>query len=222
MKSHLALGVDRLTSAGCAPLVLASTSPRRKRILEEAGIHFTIEPSRADEIHVAYCSARELALWNALRKAREVAERNRNAVVIGADTLVTFEGLVIGKPRTLDEARKMLALLGGKTHKVYTGVAILRADPPLKEGFAECSTVRFHPLTRRQIDRYIEEINPLDKAGGYGAQESSSVRLVQEIDGSEANVYGLPIERLLEFLQETPDLRALLPSWQIRSRSVIV
>ncbi len=195
-------------------LILASSSPRRREILEQRGFHFAIVPAGAAELFVPYCSARELVLWNALRKAREVAARHPLAVVIGADTLVDFEGRILGKPATLREAERMLLMLSGREHKVHTGVAVLRQQPFIREGFCETSIVKFRPLTKKQIRRYIEEVNPLDKAGAYGAQESASVKLVESIHGSLANVYGLPIEKLLGVLATLPGLAQRLRRWR--------
>ncbi len=216
MNRKSARNLKRAFSPPGARLILASSSPRRREILRQHGFRFAIVPARAPELHVSYCSARELVQWNALRKAREVSRRHPLAIVIGADTLVDLQGQILGKPATFAQAEKMLLMLSGREHEVHTGVAILRQCPFLQKGFCETSTVKFKPLSITQIRRYMKEVNPLDKAGAYGAQESESVQIVDAIHGSLANVYGLPIEKLLEIIGAVPELADGVRHWRFQ------
>ena len=123
-------------------------------------------------------------------KAREVAEKHPDALVIGADTVVVLDGAVLGKPRDAEDARQMLARLSGRTHTVWTGVTLARGGEVLSH--AERTEVRFRPLTGREIDAYVATGEPLDKAGAYGAQGIGSL-FVEHLDGDFFNVMGLPL-----------------------------
>jgi septum formation protein len=142
--------------------------------------------------------AAEIALENALRKARVIANNFPHDLVLGADTVVTSGGRFFGKPRDLNEAFQMLQSLAGRTHEVVTGVVILRPDKPPRE-FFESSRVTFHPLDAAAIRAYLATIDPLDKAAGYAAQDDNG-RIIEKITGSVTNVIGLPMERLGEML----------------------
>ena len=176
-------------------LILASASPRRAALLKELGVQFTVCPSRAGEVHSTELTARELARVNAFRKARAVANKFPDALVLGADTLVYLETRPFGKPQDLREARGMLQELQGRTHEVTTGVCLLQGGSRRYRVFAEVTEVRFRRLTSAEIDRYLSGIDPLDKAGGYAIQENGSA-VVDETSGSYSNVVGLPLERL--------------------------
>lgn len=140
---------------------------------------------------------------NAYRKARAVAKRFPDALVLGADTLVYLdrETKLFGKPATQAEAFRMLEQLEGRTHAVITGVCLVHLREHRQRVFAEWTDVRFHPLTARQIRKYLALINPLDKAGAYAIQEHGEL-VVAEISGSYSNVVGLPVERVREVLDE--------------------
>jgi septum formation protein len=176
-------------------LILASASPRRCELLRQAGVGFQVVPSDAPEVHDPQLTARELAQGNAYRKTRVVSERFRDCLVLGADTLVTLEGELFGKPADLEDARGMLRRLQGHTHQVITAVCLMHRQLEQTRVFAEFTDVTFKRLEDDDINRYLVSINPLDKAGSYAIQEGGD-QLVREISGSYSNVVGLPMERL--------------------------
>ncbi len=182
------------------PLILASASRRRAELLRPLGVPFRVVPSDAPEVHEDHLTAGELAQLNAFRKARSVAQAYPEALVVGADTLVYLGSRLFGKPRDLDHARQMLTELQGRTHQVVTGVCLIHLHTRRRCLLAEGTGVRFKPLDRALIDRYLAATNPLDKAGGYAIQESGDW-IVEEISGSYSNVVGLPMERLTAELQ---------------------
>ncbi len=185
-----------------APFILASASPRRAELLQQVVPEFEIVPSDAPEIHDEHLTAWEMAQVNAYRKARAVAKRRPDAVVLGADTLVYLdrETKLFGKPADRADAERMLSELAGRTHAVITGVCLLQLCRHRQQVFAEWTDVRFHPLNQEQIKEYLALINPLDKAGAYAIQEHGE-RIVAEIFGSYGNVVGLPVERIGEALR---------------------
>ncbi len=180
-------------SAGRPCLLLASASPRRRRLLEEAGFVFEIVPPEIEEISSAELTLRETTLWNALRKGLAVARAHPRAVILAADTLVALEREVIGKPADLDDARRILTRLSGRSHTVATGVFLGHLASGRTETFAVASRVIFRKWNRRQIENYLHQINPLDKAGAYAAQGPGGA-IVARIIGSRSNVIGLPLE----------------------------
>lgn len=192
-----------------AGLILASQSPRRKDLLELAGLSFETFPSPLDEDRVMARLLREgpsldhasLAEQLALAKARSVLELFPRALVLASDTIVTLEGQIFGKPRDKDEARSMLCRLAGRTHVVDTGVALVSSLD--QESFSSSSQVTFRPLTKdleALIDRYTKTGLPLDKAGAYGIQELGGL-LIEKIEGDFFSVMGLPIGEVYARLQ---------------------
>ncbi len=177
------------------PLILASVSPRREQLLRELGRDFKIVPSEAEEIHHEELTARELVLVNAYRKARVVAKKFPDALVLGADTLVAMNNELFGKPADRDEASAMLGRLQGKTHEVLTGVCLLHLRKHRQSVFCESTEVTFRKLNETAIRRYLAKIEPTDKAGAYAIQEHGDM-VVEKIMGSRSNVVGLPLERL--------------------------
>ncbi len=188
-----------------APVILASASPRRVDLLRQLVSEFEVMPSAAPEVHDEQLTAWEMALVNAYRKARVVAKKFPDALVVAADTLVYLdrEAKLFGKPATRAEAAVMLGELQGRVHAVITGVCLLQLRGHQQRVFADWTDVRFHPLTAKQIRDYLALMNPLDKAGGYAIQEHGE-RIVAEISGSFSNVVGLPVERLRTELQAWP------------------
>ena len=182
------------------PLILASASPRRAELLRQLKLEFKIVPSDATEIFDGQLSPRELCQLNAHRKARAVAKKIPDALVLGADTLVFLEREIFGKPRDLDEAKQMLAKLQGRTHQVVTGVSLIHLRAHRERIFAVATDVTFRPLSAGQISGYLSKINPLDKAGAYAVQEHGDA-IISEISGSYSNVVGLPLEKLQEELK---------------------
>jgi len=178
-------------------LILASASPRRAELLRALDIEFEVVSSDAAEVHDEQLTAWEMALINSCRKARVVAKKFPDALVIGADTLVYLdrETQLFGKPADLADAQRMLGELQGKTHAVITGVCLLHLRTHRQRTFADWTDVSFHPLSTRQIRDYLSLMNPLDKAGAYAIQEHGE-RIVEKISGSYSNVVGLPVEML--------------------------
>ncbi len=177
------------------PLVLASASPRRAELLRELGLDFTVLTSAAEEAHHEDFTARELCLANAYRKARAVAKRHPQALVLGADTLVYLGTTLYGKPSNMADAQRMLCELAGHTHQVVTGVCLVHWERHRSRLFAETTNVTFKPLTDEAITAYLAAIQPLDKAGAYAIQDQGD-EIVKHISGSFSNVVGLPMERL--------------------------
>jgi septum formation protein len=177
------------------PLILASRSPRRTELLRQLGVEFKIVPSEAAEIHHDQLTAREVSQINAYRKARTVAKKFPDALVLGADTLVSLDSALFGKPATLEEAYQMLEQLQGRTHEVVTGLCLLHLRNHRQKVFSESTAVTFLALDAVKIRRYLTKVNPLDKAGAYAIQEEGDM-IVEKITGSYSNVVGLPVERL--------------------------
>jgi septum formation protein len=180
--------------------ILASGSPRRRQLLEEAGYEFEVIRPAGAEMSEAWFTIREATICNATRKALEVARRAPEAVVLGADTLVALDGEVIGKPRNLAHAKKLFQRLSGRLHEVRTAVFICHFARGQSHSFQEISQVRFRKLDRRAIARYLAKIDPLDKAGAYAAQ-GDGVEIIDRIDGSYSNVVGLPMEATARVLR---------------------
>ena len=188
------------TLKSTADIILASASPRREQLLREMGLRFTVvRPDGVEETH-AGATPRVLAMQNAQRKARAVAGRHPDSLVIGADTIVVLDGTIFGKPRDLDDAQGMLTQLAGRRHEVITGVCLVHRALDTDLTFADITRVWMRPLTPAQIAEYLAKINPLDKAGAYAIQEHGE-GIVDHIDGSYSNVMGLPTERLQATLE---------------------
>jgi septum formation protein len=179
------------------PLILASASPRRAELLQQLNLEFQIVPGAIAETFDEQLSPLELCQLNAHRKARVIAKKHPDALVLGADTLVFLEGEIMGKPADVAEARRMLGRLQGRTHQVVTGVSLIHLRALRERTFAVSTNVTFHPLTAEEINGYLSKMNPLDKAGAYAIQEHGDT-IVSEISGSFSNVVGLPLEMLKE------------------------
>ncbi len=177
------------------PLILASASPRRAELIEQLNLAFQVLPSDATEITDDHLSPFEICQLNAHRKARTIAKKHPDALVLGADTLVFLGNAILGKPATRDEAAQMLERLQGKTHQVVTGVILMHLRAHRERGFAVSTDVRFRELSPEDIRHYLTKVNPLDKAGAYAIQEHGQL-IVEEVFGSYTNVVGLPVERL--------------------------
>jgi len=177
------------------PIILASASPRRADLLKLLERDFEILPATVDEVAHDHLTPLEVCQLNAHRKARAVAKKVPDALVLGADTLVFRDSEILGKPRNLAEAERMLKRLQGRTHQVVTGVCLMHLRKHEERIFAVSTDVLFHPLTRRQIRDYLAKIQPLDKAGAYAIQDYGEL-IVSEISGSYSNVVGLPVEKL--------------------------
>lgn len=193
-------------------LILASASPRRKEILENIGLEFDVVVSDTDEGSIngdnlpVSVYVQELALLKASAVAK--TGNKKDGLIISADTVVRLDGKILGKPKDKDDAFRMLKMLSGKCHSVFTGVCVMRT----KNAFSVCSSVEtkvyFKALSDEQIRTYVESGEPMDKAGAYGIQGLGSI-LVEKIDGDYFNVVGLPICKLSEILKEEFDFDVL-------------
>ena len=188
---------------GLPRLILASASPRRAELLRLLELPFEVIPSDAPELTHEHFSPRELCQLNAHRKARAVAKKFPDALVLGADTLVFLKREILGKPLDLADARRMLTRLQGRTHQVVTGVSLTHLRAHRERVFAVSTDVRFRRLSAAQIERYLAEVHALDKAGAYAIQEHGEW-ILEEISGSFTNVVGLPLERVWEELSAWP------------------
>ena len=181
-------------------LILASGSPRRSELLAVAGIEFEVIPSPAEEIHDSSMGMAGLCEENARLKANAVSVDHPDAVVIGADTLVFLNGEPLGKPKDIAEAARMLRRLSGKTNQVCTGVCII--GPGDKVTTLHCVTdVFFRELDDETLFAYLNQTQPLDKAGAYGIQDRGEM-IIDRIEGPYDNVMGLPVEQVLAALEE--------------------
>lgn len=179
-------------------LVLASTSPRRKELLESLHFAFSIQAAAVDETLDAILPISEAIQKIAALKAEAIAIKNKEAIVIGADTLVVYQGNVLGKPKDEQTAFSMLKMLSGQTHQVLTGVAIHHCGRTMT--FVETTAVTFYELRDEDIKQYLGENEYLDKAGAYGIQGYGKV-FVKAIDGDYYNVVGLPIAKVYRILK---------------------
>ena len=180
-------------------LILASASPRRKELLSRITSHFRVEVPSTSEVLPGRILPQQAVELLALQKAQEVFGRYNNCAVVGADTVVALEDEIFGKPRDEVQATQMLKALSGKSHTVYTGVAVL--SPSVRDIFSVVTEVEFYPLTIEEISWYISTGEPLDKAGAYGIQGLGSL-FVQSVQGDFFNVMGLPIARLWRVLSQ--------------------
>jgi septum formation protein len=182
-------------------LILASTSPRRRELLAELRLPFTVEASHVDETPRPDERPEDLAERLALAKARDVAARHADGLVIGADTVVARDGRVYGKPRDEAEAAAMLRALCGGPHVVVTGIAVVRASDGATRSAVVPATVVMRPYGDAEIAAYVATGEPMDKAGAYGAQGEGS-RLIERVDGPFLTVVGLPLDQLRPLLRE--------------------
>jgi septum formation protein len=188
------------------PVVLASASPRRRELLERAGLAFEVMPSPAEEIHDASLKPDVLCEHNAVLKAEAVAALRPDATVIGSDTLVFIDDEPLGKPADHREARAMLRRLSGRTHHVCTGVCVIFPGGDRKV-FHGSTDVTFLPLDDAGIEAYLALVNPLDKAGAYGIQEHGEL-IISGINGNFDNVMGLPVDMVVAALGQESDCGA--------------
>ena len=182
-------------------LILASASLQRKKLLKALGVQFTIKSSRIKEVQKIQTTCSSLVKHNALLKAKDVAGQLKAGVVVGADTLVYGSNKqIIGKPRNLKEAKKILHELFSKPHWVYTGVAVIDVETGQHIVDYEKTKVFMLPLTDEEIDLYHAKVSPLDKAGGFDIEGGGSV-FIHRIEGCYSNVIGLPIAKLATMLR---------------------
>lgn len=196
-------------------IILASASPRRRELLEQVGVEFEVFPAKGEEV-ITKKSPCDVVMELAKQKAEEVASMVLNygeahtdistpqdMIVIGADTVVAFDDQILGKPEDEVDAYKMLSMLSGNVHSVYTGVAIVFMDRSGRTGeyvFYEKTDVSMYEMSKAEIQRYIKTGEPMDKAGSYGIQGVCAIH-IKEIKGDYNNVVGLPVARLYQELQ---------------------
>lgn len=185
-------------SAG-RPLILASASPRRRELLAQLGLPFTVVVAAVTEHEDPAAEPKTMVAHNAALKADWVAARHPDAWVLGADTTVFLDGTVFNKPRDLAEARSMLQRLSGHTHTVYTGLALRQAASGYRADGGESSAVTFRALSDDLIAAYLAKVPTLDKAGGYGIQDHGDM-IVAGWTGSFSNIMGLPLDATKQIL----------------------
>lgn len=183
-------------------LILASASPRRKELLEKTGLEFEILPAKGEEV-ITKTVPREVVEELSLQKAAEIAKMQEGTcIVIGADTIVAKDDKIMGKPKDEADARRMLSLLSGDVHQVYTGVTLIRTGAEEKVvTFSEKTEVFFYPMTEQEINDYIVTGDCMDKAGAYGIQGNFAVH-VKGLEGDYYNVVGLPIGKVWQELKQ--------------------
>jgi nucleoside triphosphate pyrophosphatase len=201
-----------MTSAAtnAIPLVLASASPRRKTLLEAAGLFFEIVESGIDEIRRDGESAIDFAMRMAAEKALNVSASRPDALVLAADTIVECDGQILGKPVDPAEARAMLQTLSGNTHTVVTAFAIA-SESTIADSLSVISRVTFRRLSSDEIAEYVASGAPLDKAGAYGIQDAGA-GFIARVEGSRDNVMGLPVREVLAALRRL-GLATPSPDW---------
>lgn len=185
-------------------IILASQSPRRRELLTQIGLKFEVIPSTVEEV-ITSANPVEVVQELAQQKARDVAEvagremAKDSLLVIGADTIVVYEGKILGKPEDKEDAVRILTMLQGKEHSVYTGVALLSGEQEIV--FAEETRVQMCPMTPEEILWYVNTGEPMDKAGAYGIQ-GLCARFIRQIQGDYNNVVGLPVGRIYQELKK--------------------
>lgn len=171
-------------------IILASSSPRRKELLQTAGLEFEVHVKDVDESVPEGTPPAEAAIMTAAKKAGVIASEYKNDIVIGADTIVVANGRILGKPKDEADAEEMLKMLSGIEHEVITGVCIVCNEA--SHNFAQISKVKFYDLTDEEIRAYVASGEPMDKAGSYGIQ-GLGCTLVEKIEGDYFNIVGLPV-----------------------------
>lgn len=191
-------------------IVLASASPRRRDILNMIGLPFRVEVSGAEETMEENMTPEFFVEQVSLRKAAEVAQRQKkNALIIAADTVVVLDEDILTKPKDEQDAMQMLGRLSGREHEVLTGLSVIRMHDGKAVSVCEKTKVHFRKLSEEEIDRYVQTGEPMDKAGSYGLQGRASV-MADRIDGDFFNVIGLPVCRLAQVLNDEFDFNIML------------
>ncbi len=186
-------------------IVLASQSPRRKKLLSQLGLNFEINPSTCDE-RITSNNPIDVVSDLSLQKANEVASSSPESLVIGADTIVVLQGKILGKPENAHDAIYMLEQLSANKHSVFTGVALLKTNPHAEviksHTFVEETIVTFSALSKQEIENYVAGGSPMDKAGSYGIQDDWGSVFVERIEGDFYNVVGFPLNRFYREMKE--------------------
>lgn len=182
-------------------IILASSSPRRRQLLEDMGLDFTIMPSSCEENVPLPLSPRETAMFLALEKALDIENKvNPNDLIIGCDTVVVYENTIFGKPADKKDAFRMLKALSGKQHEVISGISLITAVTPRKQVSFQTTSVKLHDISDTEIYEYIESDEPMDKAGSYAIQGIFS-RYIAGYEGSYENVIGFPCKLFSDIMK---------------------
>ncbi|MBU1864458.1 MAG: septum formation protein Maf [Candidatus Omnitrophica bacterium] len=184
-----------------SPIILASASKRRSRILTECGIPHTIVVSNVDEDMTHEKAPQKNALYNAVKKAETVSENYTSGFILGADTVVSFNNRITGKPSSMDEAQKMAQAFSGKKLTVYTGLCVIDVKTKKKETAVVSTDVRVKKISQKMCDRLLADIDPLDRAGGFSIEGIGSY-VFDSVGGSFYNVLGLPMITVYELFQK--------------------
>ena len=182
--------------------ILASKSPRRRDILKKGNFIFEVVPSKFDESKISKrLNPQEYCMQLARSKAKDILGKYDNYTIIGADTIVVIDNLILNKPKNISEAKNMLKLLSDREHQVITGVSLQNRTLNIDYTFFDISKVTFYKLSNFEINKYILDCSPLDKAGSYGIQDGSCL-FVKEIKGSYDNIVGFPISKFYQVLKK--------------------
>ncbi len=190
-----------MTISLSSPFILASASPRREELLRSVGLKFKILPASVNEDYIDGETPRQHVGRLSQDKARAVAGKYQEAWVLGADTIVVIDNLILGKPKNKTQARQMLERLSGREHKVFTGFTLARMADKITKTTVVQSAVKFKPINTEEMEWYISCDEPYDKAGGYAAQGKGAY-FIKAIRGSYTNVIGLPLCEVLEELKK--------------------
>ena len=182
-------------------IILASGSPRRKDLLTDAGIKFDVDVSDYEEDMTLDLPPHELAKYLSAGKARAVAGRYKDAIIVAADTFVVLKGEVLGKPHTKEKAKEMLEKLSGQIHSIVTGFTIIETATGKIISEAHESKLYFREILPEEIDEYVDSGEPLDKAGAYAVQGGGG-KFVEKIEGDYTNIIGIPMKAFLERLKQ--------------------
>ena len=186
-------------------IILASQSPRRAEIMRMIGVKFKVESSNIYEEVNQKIEQNEIAINISKAKAEKISHKYPNNIIIGADTIVVLNKEIFGKPKNINESKKMLKALSGNSHKVITGVTIMNKKLGILKTFSEMTEVFVREIPTKKIEYYLRNFNTLDKAGGYGIQEWFSV-WIEKINGCYYNVMGLPVSKFYKHLVEIEKL----------------
>lgn len=185
--------------------ILASASPRRRELLKQIGVTFEVMPAKGEEV-ITERQPEQVVMELSRQKAEEIASgiQEEHVIILGADTVVVYDGKILGKPKDETDAGRMLSMLSGNTHSVYTGVTVIviRDGESQSHSFYEETKVTMYPMTDAQISAYIRTGEPMDKAGAYGIQGKGAV-FIEKIDGDYNNVVGLPLAKIFHTVEKT-------------------
>jgi len=183
------------------PLILASTSPRRHELLTLLGVAFTIVAPTCKEIPSLTLSPSEQAKQFAIDKAQSVSDHHLNHIILGSDTVIEINGVLLGKPESLQDAEGMLRQLRGREHQVHTGVALLQQSTNLSINFVETAHVWIKDFNNLELEQYLNTQESLGKAGAYSIQ-GEGANLIEKIEGDYPTIVGLPLRRVAKLLEE--------------------